>query len=71
MFWLSWTNVSTELTYVSTVLELFFDCARPMFRLCSSYVSIVLDVGFDFLDRSWVCSSSETIFSSIWISEFW
>ena len=42
-------------TYVSTVLSLFFDCARPMFRQCSACFSTVLDLRFLFLDPSRVC----------------
>ena len=35
------------LNYVWNVLDLFFDCARLMFQLCSTYDSIVIDLCFD------------------------
>ena len=38
----------------STVLDLCFDCARPMFQLCSTNFSSVIDLFFDFLNRNWV-----------------
>ena len=38
----------------STVLDLGFDCARPMVQLCSTNISIVIDLFFDFLNRNWV-----------------
>ena len=34
---------STRFVYVSSALDLYFDCARPMFWLCSKYVSTLLD----------------------------
>ena len=36
--------------YVLTVLDLCFDCARLMFRLCSNHVSTVLDLFSTVLD---------------------
>ena len=35
--------VSVSSTFILAVLNLYFDCARPMFRLCSTYVSTVLE----------------------------
>ena len=54
-----------KIWYVSTVLDDCSDFTRPMFCLsrlkmgmfwlCSTYISIMLDSGFVFLDHNWVC----------------
>ena len=67
------STFSTKIVYVSIVLNLCFDCARsifdcapPMFRLCSTYVSTMLGLSSD-CDRPtfdcarpvfWMCSTS-------------
>ena len=48
IIWLCWT-------YVLTLLDLFFDFARPIIRLSLTCVSTKLDVCFDLPDRNRVC----------------
>ena len=50
---------------IKIVLDLYFNCARTMFSLFSAYVSnlmtkimyvsIVLDLCFDFSEQIWIC----------------
>ena len=75
MLWVCSTYVSTfliEIGYVLTVLYLlylYFESARPMFRLCSTYVLTVLDVCFDFLDQKRVClDCARRTFRITWVN---
>ena len=41
------SSINCSYDFVSTVLDLWFDCARPMIGLCSYYVLTLFDLCFD------------------------